>query len=132
MPSSPLSVSPASSAVKSTAVVVCLLAPGLARAQDAGSLLAQATVLERAGQYQAAAARYRAVLQSDSANVAALLGLERVYQPLDRLDSLIPAIRAALARDPANGVAHALELRTWLALGHTDSMAAAPPPLAAW
>ncbi len=106
------------------ALVLLASAPGRAHAQDSGALAA-ATMLERAGRYQEAAARYHAVLRGDPANITALLGLERVYPPLDRLDSLIPPIRAALARDPTNGSVRALELRTWLALGRTDSLAAA-------
>jgi tetratricopeptide (TPR) repeat protein len=107
------------------AALLLVLAPSRAPAQDAGALVAEATTLERGGRYEAAAARYRAALQTDPANIGALLGLERVYPPLNRLDSLIPPIRAALQRDPASGAVHGLELRTWLALGRRDSMAAA-------
>jgi tetratricopeptide (TPR) repeat protein len=104
--------------------VLALLAPALARAQD-DRALTQATALERSGRYAEAAARYRSVLQGNPANAAALLGLERVYQPLGHLDSLMPPLRAALKRDPANATIHALELRAWLALDRPDSLTAA-------
>lgn len=109
------------------AVLLAALAlrPALALAQDAGTLLAQAAMLERAGQYQQAATGYRAVLQRDPSNLVALFGLERVYPALGWTDSLIPPIRAALARDSTSGAVHQLALRAWLALGRTDSMAAA-------
>jgi len=81
--------------------------------------------MERAGRPVDAAARYRGVLRTDPTNLPALLGLERVFTSLERLDSLVPLIRTALGRDSLNQTLRSLELRVWFALGHSDSVTAA-------
>jgi tetratricopeptide (TPR) repeat protein len=96
---------------------------GLAQAQSRA--LAEASELERVGRHAEAASRYRAILRTDAASVPALLGLERVYTSLERLDSLAPLVRTALARDSLDQTIRSLELRVWYALGRADSVTAA-------
>jgi tetratricopeptide (TPR) repeat protein len=94
-------------------------------AQVESRALAEAGEMERAGRPVDAAARYRGVLRTDPTNLPALLGLERVFTSLERLDSLVPLIRTALGRDSLNQTLRSLELRVWFALGHSDSVTAA-------
>ena len=100
-------------------------APRRALAQAESRVLAEAGELERLGRHADAAARYRGILRTEPTSVPALLGLERVFTSLERLDSLVPLVRAALARDALNQTIHSLELRVWFALGHSDSVTAA-------
>lgn len=102
-----------------------LVAPRVGQAQAESRALTEAGELERLGRHGEAAVRYRAVLRADPTSVPALLGLERVFTSLERLDSLIPLVRAALARDSLNQSIRSLELRVWFALGHSDSVTAA-------
>lgn len=102
-----------------------LVAPRVGQAQTENRALAEAGELERLGRYAEAAVRYRGVLRADPTSLPALLGLERVFTSLERLDSLVPLVRAALARDSLNQTIRSLELRVWFALGHSDSVTAA-------
>lgn len=102
-------------------LVVALFAQPLA-GQAGSRALTEAGELERRGRLADAAARYRDVLRSDPVNVSALLGLERVLEPLRQLDSLVPSIRVALGRDSLNRSVRALELRVWASLGKMDSV----------
>src|SRR6185437_15750159 len=63
--------------------------------------IGQGFELERAGQYDQAAAIYLATLRADPTNLTALLGLERVLPPINRLGELL--------------------LRTYVALNEPDS-----------
>src|SRR5438132_5250182 len=63
--------------------------------------IGQGFELERAGQYEQAAAMYLAALRADPTNLPALLGLERVLPPLNRLGELLPAAQRTPA--PAGG-----------------------------
>lgn len=87
--------------------------------------ISQGFELERAGKLPQAVDYYRTVLRTDSTNMVALLGLERVLPQLGRLNELVPlvqrAARATQERDP--GVL-GLELRTFVALSMNDSVAA--------
>ena len=47
--------------------------------------IGQGFELERSGQYEQAAAIYLATLRAEPTNISALLGLERVLPPLNRL-----------------------------------------------
>jgi tetratricopeptide (TPR) repeat protein len=96
-----------------------------ALAQVESRALAEAGELERQGRHADAAARYRGVLRTDPTNLPALLGLERVFTSLERLDSLVPLIRTALTRDSLSQTTRSLELRVWFALGQPDSVTAA-------
>lgn len=100
-----------------TALLVMLLWPSRAPAQAIG----QGFELERAGQYQQAAAVYFTTLRGDPTNLAALLGLERVLPPLSRLPEILPVAQRATATSPKNAALRALLLRSYVALNEPDS-----------
>lgn len=83
--------------------------------------IGQGFELERAGHYDQAASIYFATLRAEPANVSALLGLERVLPPLNRLSELLPAARRATAASPANVTLRGILLRTYVALNEPDS-----------
>src|SRR2546429_3061373 len=87
------------------------------RAQAIG----QGFELERAGQYDQAAAIYLAALRADPTNLSALLGLERVLPPINRLGELLPAAQRAGAASPSNVARRGVLLRTYVALNGPDS-----------
>ena len=94
-----------------------------------GSLAAQGISqgfeLERAGKLPQAVDYYRTVLRTDSTNMVALLGLERVLPQLGRLNELVPLVqRAARATQERDAGVLGLELRTFVALSMNDSVAA--------
>src|SRR3989442_14979473 len=98
------------------------LALAAAHAQVAGGqAIGQGFELERAGQYAQAASLYVATLRADPANLAALLGLERVLPPLNRLAELPPLAQRAVATSPANATLRGVLLRTYVALNEPDS-----------
>src|SRR5438067_3358883 len=76
---------------------------------------------ERAGQYDQAAAIYLAALRADPTNLSALLGLERVLPPINRLGELLPAAQRAAAASPSNMALRGVLLRTYVALNEPDS-----------
>src|SRR5207245_8713794 len=77
--------------------------------------------LERAGQYDQAAAIYLATLRAEPTNLSALLGLERVLPPINRLGELLPAAQRAAAASPSNAALRGVLLRTYVALNEPDS-----------
>src|SRR6059036_332616 len=77
--------------------------------------------LERAGQYDQAAAIYLATLRAEPTNLSALLGLERVLPPLNRLGELLPVAQRAAAANPSNVALRGVLLRTYVALNEPDS-----------
>ena len=81
--------------VVATIVVLC------ARALPAQAI-GQGFELERAGQYEQAAAIYLATLRADPTNLSALLGLERVLPPLNRLRDSPPPPAGPPAATPAS------------------------------
>src|SRR5438876_25113 len=83
--------------------------------------IGQGFELERAGQYDQAAAIYLATLRADPTNLTALLGLERVLPPLNRLGELLPAAQRAAAASPTNAALRGVLLRTYVALNEPDS-----------
>src|SRR3989475_6609577 len=83
--------------------------------------IGQGFELERAGQYDQAAAIYLATLRAEPTNLSALLGLERVLPPINRLGELLPAAQRAAAASPRNVALRALLLRTYVALNEPDS-----------
>src|SRR5947207_5847359 len=83
--------------------------------------IGQGFELERAGQYEQAAAIYLATLRADPTNLSALLGLERVLPPLNRLRELLPAAQRAAAASPTNAALRGVLLRTYVALNEPDS-----------
>src|SRR5216110_3313253 len=83
--------------------------------------IGQGFELERAGQYEQAAAIYLATLRADPTNLSALLGLERVLPPINRLGELLPAAQRAAAASPSNVALRGVLLRTYVALNEPDS-----------
>ena len=83
--------------------------------------IGQGFELERAGQYDQAAAIYLATLRADPTNLSALLGLERVLPPLNRLGELLPVAQRAAAARPGNVALRGVLLRTYVALNEPDS-----------
>src|SRR6266702_4195472 len=103
------------------AVLTMLLVPARsARTQAIG----QGFELERVGQYGQAASIYFATLRADPTNLSALLGLERVLRPLNRLAELLPAAQRAAASSPNNAGLRAVLLRTYVTLNEPDSVRA--------
>jgi tetratricopeptide (TPR) repeat protein len=101
-------------------VLGALFLPG---SRSAGQAISQGFELERQGRLEPAAALYTSVLRADPANIPALLGLERVLPGLGRLRDLAPLVQAALAAD-SDAAIRGLAIRTWTAIGETDSAAA--------
>ena len=85
--------------------------PGMTRAFD----------LERRGDYAGAADAYRAVLAGKPADLAALLGLERLL-PLNRSPEILPVVRTALAAAPSSSAVYGIALRAWAAADQPDSV----------
>src|SRR5213593_1156714 len=83
--------------------------------------IGQGFELERAGQYDQAAAIYLATLRAEPTNLSALLGLERVLPPINRLGELLPAAQRAAAASPSNVALRGVLLRTYVALNEPDS-----------
>jgi len=100
--------------VVATIVLLC------ARALPAQAI-GQGFELERAGQYDQAAAIYLATLRAEPTNLSALLGLERVLPPINRLGDLLPAAQRAAAASPSNMALRGVLLRTYVALNEPDS-----------
>src|SRR5882672_8770474 len=98
-------------------LTIMVLAARMLPAQAIG----QGFELERAGQYDQAAAIYLATLRADPTNISALLGLERVLPPLNRLGELLPVAQRAAAARPTNAALRGVLLRTYVALNEPDS-----------
>lgn len=82
-------------------------------------------ILERRGRYDEAARTYRAVIQDDPTSAAAWLGLERVLEELNQLESMVPVLASALSKSPQNQLLRELELRLWATLQQPDSITSA-------
>ena len=91
----------------------------------AAQVIGQGFELERQGKYAQAAAVYLGTVRAEPANLAALLGLERVLPQLLRLPELLPLVQRARQIDSTSGPLRALEIRTYSVLGEPDSAAAA-------
>ncbi|HZH42020.1 MAG TPA: hypothetical protein VFD85_13470 [Gemmatimonadales bacterium] len=95
--------------------------PAILAAQGIG----QGYELERQGKLPQAVDLYRSALRTDSTNLAALLGLERVLPQLGRLAELVPLVqRANRGTQEHDSQLLGLELRTFVALSLNDSVAA--------
>src|SRR5437773_2070106 len=103
-----------------TLLVVATIVLLCARALPAQAI-GQGFELERAGQYDQAAAIYLATLRAEPTNLSALLGLERVLPPINRLGDLLPAAQRAAAASPSNVALRGVLLRTYVALNEPDS-----------
>ena len=102
--------------------LLLLSAAGSALAQQSG--IPRAFELERRGDYAGAATAYRTLLAAQPANLAALLGLERVLLPLNQSAAILPQVRAALAADATNPGIYGVALRAWAAADQPDSIRA--------
>ncbi len=91
----------------------------------AAQAIGQGFELERQGRLSDAATVYLTTLRAEPANLAALLGLERVLPGLGRLAELLPLVRRAEVTDTANLLLRALELRVYAGLDQSDSVRAA-------
>src|SRR2546430_926781 len=111
-------------------VVATMLLP-FARELPAQAI-GQGFELERAGQYEQAAGMYLASLRADPTNLPALLGLERVLPPLNRLGELLPAAQRPPAPSPGNAPPRGGLLRPPAALDRAapGRAGAAPGPAA--
>src|SRR6266498_3089298 len=83
--------------------------------------IGQGFELERTGQYEQAASVYFAMLRAEPTNLPALLGLERVLPPFNRLRELLPVAQHAAAASPSNVALRGVLLRTYVALNEPDS-----------
>src|SRR5712664_1446793 len=75
----------------------------------AAQAIGQGFELERQGRLSDAATVYLMTLRGEPANLAALLGLERVLPGLGRLAELLPLVRRAEVVDTAGLLLRALE-----------------------
>ncbi len=91
--------------------------------------LSEALQYERRGDIDKAVSVYRSVLRDDRTNAAAILGLERVYQSINSLDSLLPVLDSALDTDPRSRFVREVQLRVYSTLGRSEHVAATA---AAW
>jgi hypothetical protein len=101
-------------------IFLALLLPGSLWCQQPG--LTRALDLERRGDFAAAAAAYRSVLEARPADVSALLGLERSLLPLSRSAEMLPMLGAALQAAPSSSVVYGIALRAWAAADRLDSV----------
>jgi hypothetical protein len=101
-------------------IFLALLLPGSLWCQQPG--LTRALDLERRGDFAAAAAAYRSVLEARPADVSALLGLERSLLPLSRSAEMLPMLGAALQAAPWSSVVYGIALRAWAAADRLDSV----------
>lgn len=104
---------------------LALSAVGVAAQQGERDPLSRGFDLERRGATAAAATAYREALAARPADLAALLGLERVLTALERQADILPSLRAALEANPRSGPLWGVGVRVWTALGETDSARAA-------
>ena len=102
-----------------------VLLPSVSSAQARSGELGEAFELERRGRYAVASERYRGILEQGPANLSALLGLERVLQPIGQLDSILPFVDSALVLQPENAAIRSLELRVWGKLEQPERLTAA-------
>jgi tetratricopeptide (TPR) repeat protein len=102
--------------VLSLGVLVALLFGAGASAQDsANAALGRGYDLEQKGQWSAAADSYRQALRTGRPE-AAVLGLERVYTEMGRVDSLVPVLDSAIAAWPRDPILRSAQLRVYRAL----------------
>ena len=109
-----------SASARLVSLLVAVAPPG-----GAAQAIGRGFDLERAGRLDSAAAFYLSAARGDPANLAALLGLERVLPRLDRTSELLPLVQRAAARDTANDALRGLLVRTYVMLDLPDSAAAA-------
>jgi tetratricopeptide (TPR) repeat protein len=111
--------------VFSVFLVGLLLAWAPASAQDtANAALGRGYDLEQKGQWSAAAESYRQALRTGRPE-AAVLGLERVYTEMGRIDSLVPLLDSAIAAWPRDPILRSAQLRVYRSLLRPSDVRAA-------
>ncbi len=85
--------------------------------------LTRAFELERKGDYAGAAAAYREVLKGHPDDASGLLGLERALTAMNRIQDILPQVRAALQARPGANAVYSVALRAFYAVGQPDSAA---------
>lgn len=85
--------------------------------------MGRAMMAERNGQYADAATQYNAMLATQPANLAALMGLEHVLPRLDRRAELVHAVQMAYRADSTSIGIMGVAVRTFASMGATDSAA---------
>jgi tetratricopeptide (TPR) repeat protein len=103
---------------RSAIVAVLGLALGaraLAAQDTANAALSRAYDLEQQGQWSGAAASYRRALHTDRPE-AAVLGLERVFTEMGRIDSMVPILDSAIVAWPRDPILRGAQLRVYRAL----------------
>ncbi len=101
-------------------IVIGLAAPGSVLAQQ--TAMNRAFDFERRGEFANAAVLYQELLSARPTDVAALLGLERSLQPLNRLAELAAPVAVALRADPSAIPVYGIAVRLWGARGNADSV----------
>lgn len=101
---------------------VLLVSAGVLQAQT--ELVRNARELERRGRYEDALRVYRQLLEGDPASFQALVGLERIYTRLGRLDSIVPYLAAAEQVAPGSELVRELQIRVWGSKEREDSVEA--------
>ena len=87
----------------------------------ANDSLAKGLLAERRGNAADAARLFTATLAQRRADVAALMGLDRVLPSLNRRSDLLPAVERALTVDSTNIGILSIAVRTFASFGRTDS-----------
>src|SRR5687767_1580193 len=111
------------SALIAAAVAVCAGWASPAEAHQAQAKrdtiapLVRAQGLETEGAYEAAAMYYRKAVSTDT--VAAILGLERVFDAMGQLERLTPILNTVLKDQPRNRLLRATQFRVLRALDKT-------------
>ncbi len=106
--------------VRGWLIVMALAAPGSVQAQQ--TTMNRAFDFERRGEFASAAALYQVLLSARPTDVAALLGLERSLQPLNRMAELAAPVAVALSADPGAIPVYGIAVRLWGARGNADSV----------
>lgn len=102
-------------------VLVALAAASGVRAQQTPDPMNRAFDLERRGGYAAAAEIYRTVLKERPGESAALSGLERSLQPLNRLPEMAGDVSRAVAAAPTSTAVLGVAVRVWTLVKQPDS-----------
>lgn len=103
------------------AAMIAVAAPGLHAQQPGGrGAMATALELERQSEFAAAADTFRAMLGREPGDAAALLGLERVLEPLGRSKEILPFAQRGAVATPG-GATFGVLVRAWVAAGEQDS-----------
>lgn len=104
----------------SVMLLVLGVAMRLPAQQPERDAMAQAVELEQQNNYAGAAAAYEGMLKAAPGDPAALLGLERMLEPLGRAADILSFARSAVAAAPSSA-AYGVLVRAWVSQGEQDS-----------